>query len=37
MLGILERHARNEGRAGGQYYEYEFNVSLERYRRGKRF
>ncbi|ELZ36203.1 cell division control protein 6 [Halorubrum saccharovorum DSM 1137] len=29
MLGILDRHARNEGRAGGQYYEYEFNVSLE--------
>lgn len=29
MLGILERHSRNEGRAGGQYYEYEFNVALE--------
>ncbi len=29
MLGILEQHSRNEGRAGGQYYEYEFNVSLE--------
>ncbi|QAU13465.1 AAA family ATPase [Halorubrum sp. BOL3-1] len=29
MLGILDRHAKNEGRAGGQYYEYEFNVSLE--------
>ena len=29
MLGILDRHSRNEGRAGGQYYEYEFNVDLE--------
>jgi cell division control protein 6 len=29
MLGILDRHTRNEGRAGGQYYEYEFNVSLD--------
>jgi len=29
MLGILDRRAKNEGRAGGQYYEYEFNVSLE--------
>lgn len=28
MLGILDRHARNEGRAGGQYYEYEFSVDL---------
>ncbi|WP_229115688.1 orc1/cdc6 family replication initiation protein [Halapricum desulfuricans] len=28
MLGILERHSRNEGRAGSQYYEYEFNVAL---------
>ncbi len=29
MLGILERHSRNEGRSGGQYYEYDFNVDLE--------
>ena len=29
MLGILDRRAKNEGRAGGQYYEYDFNVSLE--------
>jgi len=29
MLGILDRRAKNEGRAGGQYYEYKFNVSLE--------
>ncbi len=29
MLGILDRHSRNEGRAGGQYYEYESNVGLE--------
>lgn len=28
MLGILDRWARNEGRAGGQYYEYEFKVDL---------
>jgi len=28
MLGILNRQSRNEGRAGGQYYEYEFNVGL---------
>ncbi|WP_096390946.1 orc1/cdc6 family replication initiation protein [Halopenitus persicus] len=28
MLGILDRRTRNEGRAGGQYYEYEFNVDL---------
>jgi len=28
MLGILDRHARNQGRAGGQYYEYEFSVDL---------
>jgi len=28
MLGILNRHARNQGRAGGQYYEYEFSVGL---------
>lgn len=29
MLGILDRQSRNEGRAGGQYYEYEFSVDLE--------
>jgi len=29
MLGILNRQSRNEGRAGGQYYEYEFNVGLK--------
>jgi len=29
MLGILNRQSRNEGRAGGQYYEYEFNVELK--------
>jgi len=29
ILGILDRHVRNEGRAGGQYYEYAFNVPLE--------
>ena len=28
MLGILDRWTRNEGRAGGQYYEYEFKVDL---------
>ena len=28
MLGILNRQSRNEGRAGGQYYEYEFNAGL---------
>jgi len=28
MLGILNRQFRNEGRAGGQYYEYEFTVGL---------
>lgn len=28
MLGILDRHSRNEGRSGGQYYEYEFAVDL---------
>jgi len=28
MLGILNRQSPNEGRAGGQYYEYEFNVRL---------
>lgn len=29
MLGILDRQSRNEGRAGGRYYEYEFSVALE--------
>lgn len=29
MLGILDRHSRNEGRSGGQYYEYEFSVDLD--------
>lgn len=29
MLGILDRHSRNEGRSGGQYYEYQFSVDLE--------
>ncbi|GAA0274620.1 orc1/cdc6 family replication initiation protein [Halobacterium noricense] len=29
MLGILDRHSRNEGRSGGQYYEYEFAVDLD--------
>jgi len=29
MLGILDRHSRNEGRSGGQYYEYEFAVDLQ--------
>lgn len=29
MLGILDRHSRNEGRSGGQYYEYEFAVGLD--------
>ncbi|MXR50438.1 AAA family ATPase [Halovenus sp. WSH3] len=28
MLGILDRQSRNEGRSGGQYYEYEFSVDL---------
>ena len=28
MLGILNRQSRNEGRAGGQYYEYEFDVGF---------
>jgi cell division control protein 6 len=28
MVGILDRWTRNEGRAGGQYYEYDFNVDL---------
>jgi cell division control protein 6 len=29
MLGILDRQSRNEGRSGGQYYEYEFAVDLK--------
>lgn len=29
MLGILDRQSRNEGRSGGQYYEYEFSVDLD--------
>ena len=29
MLGILDRYGRNEGRSGGQYYEYEFSVDLD--------
>ena len=29
MLGILNRQSRNEGRAGGQYNEYEFYVELK--------
>ncbi|SDZ98085.1 ORC complex protein Cdc6/Orc1 [Haloplanus vescus] len=29
MLGILDRRSRNEGRSGGQYYEYEFAVDLD--------
>jgi cell division control protein 6 len=29
MLGIFNRQSRNEGRGGGQYYEYEFNVGLK--------
>jgi len=29
MLGILDRTARNEGRSGGQYYEYSFAVDLD--------
>ncbi|MUV59845.1 AAA family ATPase [Halobacterium sp. CBA1126] len=29
ILGILDRHSRNEGRSGGQYYEYEFSVELD--------
>ena len=31
MLGILNRQSRNEGRAGGQYYEYEFNLDSHWY------
>ena len=30
MLGILDRYGRNEGRSGGQYYEYEFSADLDR-------
>jgi len=26
MLGILDQRAKNEGRAGGQYYEYELDL-----------
>ncbi|WP_247005123.1 orc1/cdc6 family replication initiation protein [Halosolutus gelatinilyticus] len=29
MLGVLERTKRNEGRAGGIYYEYEVDVPLD--------
>ena len=29
MQGILERHTRNQGRSGGQYYEYDLDVTLE--------
>jgi cell division control protein 6 len=28
VLGVLDRRLRNEGRSGGQYYEYEFAVDL---------
>ena len=28
MLGIFDRQSRNEGRSGGQCYEYEFSVDL---------
>jgi len=28
LLGILNRQSRHEGRAGGQYYKYEFTVGL---------
>ena len=28
LLGILNRQSRNEGRTGGQHYEYEFYVGL---------
>jgi len=28
MLGSLNRQSPNEGRAGGQYYEYESTVGL---------
>ena len=28
MLGILSRQLKNEGRAGGHYYQYEFEVTL---------
>jgi cell division control protein 6 len=27
-LAMLDRQSRNEGRHGGQYYEYEFSVDL---------
>ncbi|MFC7230363.1 hypothetical protein ACFQMM_01360 [Saliphagus sp. GCM10025308] len=29
MQGILKRYARNHGRSGGQYYEYDLDVTLE--------
>ena len=29
MQGILKRHTRNHGRSGGQYYEYDLDVTLE--------
>lgn len=29
MLGILSRQLKNEGRAGGHYYQYEFEVTLD--------
>lgn len=29
MQGILKRHTRNRGRSGGQYYEYDLDVTLE--------
>jgi cell division control protein 6 len=29
MLGILDRQMKNEGRAGGHYYQYEFDVDLD--------
>ncbi|WP_226022964.1 orc1/cdc6 family replication initiation protein [Halomicrobium salinisoli] len=29
MLGILDRHDHNQGRAGGVYYEYELAVDLD--------
>ena len=29
MLGILDRQMKNKGRAGGHYYQYEFDVDLD--------
>ncbi|WP_254768194.1 orc1/cdc6 family replication initiation protein [Salinilacihabitans rarus] len=29
MQGILKRYTRNHGRSGGQYYEYDLDVTLE--------